>query len=98
MSTLDIVVGLVLMAAGVVCIFLANQQYWELQFEINERLPQNEKFDPVFWTPITWMKFHELRKQVFPDSPRPKRALRLAIVGFCCFFSGVVFLLVKANS
>jgi hypothetical protein len=98
MNASDVVVGIALVAAGVICIFLANYQWWELRFEVNERLPDNEKFEPLFWTFFTYEKFRELRNRVLPDSPRPKRALRYAAIGLCLFFSGIGFLLVKANS
>jgi hypothetical protein len=98
MTSGDVIVGTVLMAAGVICVFVANYQYWELRSEINEGLPHDEQFDPMFWTPFGWAKFYELRKRIIPDSPRPKRAIKFAVVGFCCFFSGVAFLLVKATS
>jgi hypothetical protein len=44
------IVGVVLTASGIVCLFLANYQYWELQFEVNDRLPEGQKFEPLFWT------------------------------------------------
>jgi hypothetical protein len=83
------------MAGGVICLFLSGYQYWELQFEVNERLPQGQKFEPLFWTLGTHLRFRELRKQVFPSSPRPKRSLHFAIAGFCLFFPGVAVLVVS---
>jgi len=91
-----IVIGVVLAATGIICIMLANRQYWELQSEINERLSEGKKFEPIFWTPIKWLKFRELREQVLPESPRPRRAAILAVTGFCCFFSGVFLAFSKA--
>ena len=84
-----LIIGVFLAASGIVCVFLANYQYWELHFEVNARLPKGQKFEPSFWTPVTHMKFRELRRAVLPDSPRPRRALRFAIIGFLLFFSGV---------
>jgi len=89
------ILGVLLMAAGVICLVLSSYQYWELQFEVNERLPQGQKFEPLFWTLGTRRKFRELRKQVLPSSPRPKRSLRFAIAGFCLLFPGVAVLLVS---
>jgi len=76
------------MAVGVICVFLANYQYWELQFEVNDRLPTNQKFEPLFWTPVTHVKFRQLQKRVLPNSTRPRRAWCFAVAGFCLFFSG----------
>lgn len=92
-----VVIGVVLAATGIICIMLANHQYWELGAEINEQLPEDKKFDPVFWTASTWLNFRELRKQVLPDSPRPKRAIIFAAIGFCCFFSGVFLFFSQVN-
>jgi len=86
------ILGVILMAAGVICVFLANYQYWELQFEVNDRLPSDQKVEPMFWTPVTDMKFRQLHKRILPDSARPRRAWRFAVAGFCLFFSGVAIL------
>ena len=90
MQTAKLIIGIVVAAAGIVCGFLANQQYWELRFEVNERLPDGQKFEPTFWTPVTHSKFRKLHRTVLPDSPRPKKALRYAIVAFGLFFGGVL--------
>lgn len=87
-----LILGVALMAAGVICLFLSNYQYWELQFEVNDRLLSDQKFEPLFWTLATRLKFRQLQKRVLPDSPRPRRAWCLAFAGFCLFFSGVAIL------
>jgi len=92
-----IIVGVVMAASGVVCLFLANYQYMELQFELNERLPQDQKFEPLIWTIATHQQFRQLRRKFLPESPRPKRALRFAVGGFCLFFAGVSVLLLFSN-
>ena len=89
---MGVILGLLLAAGGVAFLFLANYQRWELQFEVNERLPQGQKFEPLFWTFATHCKFRELYKKVLPNSPRPKRSLYFAIVGFSLFISGIVVL------
>jgi hypothetical protein len=91
------ILGVVLMAAGVICLFIGGYHYMELRFEVNERLPQDQKFGQVFWTPVTHIKFREIRKQVLPNSPRPKEMLRFSVIGFCLFFSGIAFLFAKAR-
>jgi hypothetical protein len=87
------IAGAALIAVGVVCIFLANYQYWELRFEVNSQLPEQQKFEPLLWTPVAYLKFRDLRKRVLPNSPRPKRALRLALAGFVLFLAGLAFLM-----
>jgi len=91
------VTGAALAATGSGYIIAANYQYWQLQYEMNERLPDDQKFDPLFWTPFAWERFTRLRKAVLPDSPRPIQARRYAVIGFVLFFSGVGLVLVTAN-
>ena len=97
MTVTALIIGVVLAASGVVFLFLANHQYWELQFELNERLPEGQKFEPTFWTPQTRSRFRQLYRTVLPGSPRPRRARRFAIIGFCLFFSGIAVLVVTVN-
>ena len=89
MNVAILIIGIVLAGSGVVCLFLANFQYWELRFEVNDRLPEGQKFDPLFRTPLTYFKFRRLHRAVLPESPRPRRAFRFAVIGFVLFFSGV---------
>ena len=87
-----LIFGVALIAGGVICLFLANYQHWELQFEVNDRLPSDQKLEPVFWTPMTRVKFRQLQKRVLPNSPRPRRAWCFALAGFCLLFLGVAIL------
>ena len=90
---LTLIIGIVLAASGLVCVFLANYQYWELHFEVNEKLPEGRKFEPLFWTPLSHIEFRRLQRTVLPGSRRPKRALRFAVIGFVLFFTGVALVL-----
>jgi hypothetical protein len=88
-----IVVGIVVSASGIACVLFANYQYMELQFELNERLPEDQKFEPLFWTLGTRQRFRQLQKKVLPGSTRPKQALGFALLGFCLLFSGGLLVL-----
>ncbi len=85
------------MALGVIAFFIGAYHYMELQFEVNDRLPPGEKFEQLFWMPATRIRFRQVQKQVLPNSPRPKEVLRFSIIGFCLFFSGIVFLFVTGG-
>src|SRR5262249_45921759 len=98
MNVAALIVGAILAASGIVCVFVANYQYWELHFEVNDRLPDSQKFDPQFWTPFTHLQFRRLERAVLPESPRPRRALKFAIVGFLLFFSGAELVLAHVGS
>lgn len=98
MNIAALIVGAVLAAGGIVCVFVANYQYWELQSEVNARLPEGQKFEPLFWSIFTDLKFRKLRRAVLPESPRPKRALRFAVIGFVLFFAGVELVLAHVGT
>lgn len=74
----------VFFASALVCAFAGIYERFELQREINQKLPVGQSLEPLFWGPIQRQRFRELQRQVLPDSPRPKRILRLQI-GFYCF-------------
>lgn len=57
-----LILGIVLAASGIICVFLANYQYWELRFEVNDRLPEGQKFEPLFWSPLTNLRFRRLHR------------------------------------
>jgi len=88
-----LIVGITLMAGGVICAFLSSYQYQELQFEINDRLPDGQQFEPLFWSWFTHRKLRMLQAQVIPDNPRIKKARRFEGAFFCLFFAGVALVL-----
>ena len=98
MNVAALIIGVVLTVSGTVCIFVANYQYWELQSEVNARLPEGQKFEPLFWSIFTDLKFRRLRRAVLPESPRPKRALRFALIGFVLVLSGIELVLARVGT
>ena len=90
---ITLISGVVLAASGMVFVFLAHYQYSELFFEVNERLPEGKKFEPLFWSMFTRLEFRRLQRAVLPESSRPKRAFRFSVVGFVLFFTGVALVL-----
>jgi hypothetical protein len=68
--TLSVVIGAALMATGVGHLIASTLQLVELQSEVNERLPQSEKFEPLFWTLGKRMQLRSLQKNSLPQSPR----------------------------
>jgi hypothetical protein len=90
---MKLVLGVAMAATGVICLFLANHQYWELQSQVNDQLPADQKFEPIFWTLSTRQEFRRIQRRVLPNSSRPKRAWRFAVAGFCFFFSGVALVI-----
>jgi hypothetical protein len=98
MHPLLIAIGTLLLVASLVCVILASEQYWELQFELNDRLPEGEKFEPRSWlslNTVNWSRFRELQRRLLPDSPRPRRFLRLALSGLVLFVCSIVLFLLS---
>jgi hypothetical protein len=91
--TLAIVIGAALMATGVGHLIASTLQLVELQSEVNERLPQSDKFEPLFWTLGRQMQLRNLQKNLLPESPRFGKAVRFGAIGACVFFSGAAMLL-----
>ncbi len=87
-----IVVAVVLVVAAYVFLFKALNEHFELQHEINAKLPPNRKFEPLFWSFVTRRTFRELQKEVLPDSPRLKRSFVFRLLFFLFFFSALVLL------
>ena len=98
MHQLLIAIGTLLLVGSLVCVILASNQYWQLQFELNDRLPKGEKFEPMSWLSLTtgrWSGFRELQRRVLPDSPRPKRGQQFAVVGLGLFVCSIVAFLLS---
>jgi hypothetical protein len=97
MHALLIEIGTILLVASLLCVVIASNQYWQLQFELNERLPEGEKFEPMSWLSLStgrWSRLRELQRRVLPDSPRPRRGRRLALSAVALLLCSIVLFLV----
>ena len=81
------------MFVGVGFMLGSNQQLVELQFEVNQRLPKQEQFEPLGWTVFTRRRLRERQKKLLPESGRFKTHWRYAVMGFLAFFSGAAVIL-----
>jgi len=98
MHALLIEIGTILLVASLICVVIASNQYWQLQFELNERLPEGEKFEPMSWLSLntgTWSRFRELQRRVLPDSPRPRRGRQFAVSGIALLLCSIVLFLLS---
>ena len=96
MHQLFIAIGTILLIGSLVCVILASNQYWQLQFELNDHLPEGEKFEPMSWLSLTtgrWSSYRELQRRVLPDSPRPRRGRQLALSGIALLLCSIVLFL-----
>ncbi|HEV2352531.1 MAG TPA: hypothetical protein VG028_22070 [Terriglobia bacterium] len=87
-TALLILAGLSFVAAQA-CFIAASLEWKELQWEVNERLPEGQKFEPMSWHIGTYLEFKRLRESVYPQSLRYKKARRLGIVGTLLFLFSV---------
>jgi hypothetical protein len=85
------------MATGIGHFIASSLQLLELQSEVNERLPQSDKFEPLFWSLGKRMQLRRLQRSLLPHSPRPGRAIRFGIIGAFSFFSRAALLLFGLN-
>ena len=93
MHQLLIAIGTILLIGALVCFILSSDQYWQLQFELNEHLPEGEKFEPrswLSWPTGSWSGFRKLHRRVLPGSSRPRKALQFALSGLGLFVSSIV--------
>ncbi len=93
MHQLLIAIGTLLLVASLICVFLASNQYWQLQFELNDRLPEGEKFKPGSWLSVptgSWSRFKELQRRVLPDSPRFRRWRLFGLSGIALLVCAIV--------
>ena len=81
MHLAGIVVSIVLLVTGYVFFFRSIGEQFEIQHEINLKLPPEEKFEPSFWRIGTWQKFWKLQREFLADSPRPKRLRSFQMIG-----------------
>lgn len=89
-----IAISVALCIAGYVYMFKAIKEEIEIQHEINLRLPDDQQFEPIFWSYWTWQKFRKLQNKLLPDDPRPQRLRKLHALGFALLVSGIALFLV----
>jgi hypothetical protein len=90
-----IAIGVVLLVVGYIFFFKSLNEHFQMQHEINSMLAPARKFEPMFWSLGTWERFRQLQKEVLPDSIRPQRFRRFRLIGFACFMSGMLLLVVS---
>jgi hypothetical protein len=90
-----IVVAAFLVVAGYVLIFRSVNEHFQLQHEINAKLPADRKFEPLFWSLGTQRRFRHLQEEVLPGSPRLKKSRWLGAIGLVLVISGILILLAE---
>ena len=91
--TTYLVIGAFFFVGAQVCMFISAYHSWVLIDEVNELLPENERFPFAWWDPIKYWRFSKARKRVLPDSPRHKKMVLFAAIGFGLFLVSIAFFL-----
>jgi hypothetical protein len=87
-----IVLSVALLVVAYVFLFKSLNEHFQMQHEINAKLPTVEKFEPMFWELRTRMKFRQLQKELLSDSPRPQRYRPFQLTSAVLFICGALLL------
>ena len=79
-----------LIVFGYLCIFRALSQQFELQQDINTKLPATDKFVPFFWSWWTWKRLRKLENEYFPGSNRARTVRKISAIGVALSLSGLL--------
>lgn len=88
-----IVIAVALCLAGYVYILRSINEQFQIQHEINLRLPPDQQFEPTFWWYGTHERFRQRQRDLRAESLRPRRLRRFQLIGFALLASGMLILL-----
>jgi hypothetical protein len=86
-----IAAGLAFFVISAVCGLWSTIIYWEIMEKVNARLPEAEKFHPLFWGPLKRTRLNEQYRRLFPDGNELKRMHRLVTI----MFAALAFLMIS---
>ena len=86
----SIILAGILFVAGYVFLFKALNEQFEMQSEINAKLPASKQVDPVFWTFRARQRFSRLQRELLPGSPRRKNLRRFVAISIVLWLSGLM--------
>ena len=83
-------ISVALIISGYSIFFKGLSQQFQIQDEINAKLPHAEKFEPLFWWLGTWQKFRRLEAEHLPGSQRLKKVRLLCVGGLVQVLLGIL--------
>jgi hypothetical protein len=84
------IIGVGLFAAAVIAGMIANFQFMELTFEIDQHLPDGQKLnDTLWWTPLKHLRAWRLQKELLPSSRRARNFKLFISVAFFLFIAAI---------
>lgn len=90
MHWISLGISAALIVSGYTFFFKGLGQQFQLQDEINANLPHGEKFEPLFWTFVTWQKFRRLEAEYLPGSQGLRRVRLLCVSGLVQVLLGIL--------
>jgi hypothetical protein len=79
-----IIVGVFALLGMSVCGLLSNLVFFDIVEKVNERLPKEQQFAPLWWY---WPKYQKLRreyKRLYPEGTLLRKVRVLIVVAFAC--------------
>jgi hypothetical protein len=70
------------MGTVVVCGIWSQEIHWRIVEKVNARLPEAERFQPLFWGPLKRIRLNEEYRRLFPDGTVLKQMHRLMAIAF----------------
>lgn len=83
-------VSLLFVISGYAFLFTGLSRQFQLQSDINDKLPQSQKFEPVFWSFGTWQRFRSLEAKLLPDNARSENIRMISVLGVIQLLLGIL--------
>lgn len=76
---------------SMICLWTANLAIWKMREQVNQRLPQSDQMDYLFWTFGRRHRLFQIYRRTYPDGPLAKRVIvygiAMALLLLVCFYS-----------
>ena len=89
--TLRLVVALVLLLVAASCGMASTAALWRMVEEVNPKLPENDKFDPMWWAFPKYLRLFREYRRLYPSGRLVRRFWSLVTAMFASLL-GMAFL------
>ena len=89
-TSVRVAAGSIFTGTVIVCGLWATEVHWRIMDKVNARLPEGEKFKPLFWGPLKRARLNDEYRRLFPDGSDLKQLHRLIAIMFAAL--GLLFL------
>lgn len=81
-----IIIGVVAMACGFICAFVASFATFGMVDKVNDKLPEAEKFAHLWWYQSKRRRLNDKYKMLYPEGRLLRRVRILTTLMFVCLF------------